>query len=122
MREWQGDVIFLHEVVPGAADRSYGIQVARLAGLPQAVIDRASEVLHLLEESERSDAHQRIVDDLPLFSVAPQRSVQKTAPAPPGAAEVLDRVRAILPDELTPREALDLLYDLKTLAASRSNG
>jgi DNA mismatch repair protein MutS len=96
--------------------------VARLAGLPQAVIDRASEVLHLLEESERSDAHQRIVDDLPLFSVAPQRPVQKTAPAPPGAAEVLDRVRAILPDELTPREALDLLYDLKTLAASRSNG
>ena len=122
VREWQGDVIFLHEVVPGAADRSYGIQVARLAGLPQAVIDRASEVLHLLEESERSDAHQRIVDDLPLFSVAPQRPVQKTAPAPPGAAEVLDRVRAILPDELTPREALDLLYELKTLAASRSNG
>jgi DNA mismatch repair protein MutS len=122
VREWQGDVIFLHEVVPGAADRSYGIQVARLAGLPQAVIDRASEVLHLLEESERSDAHQRIVDDLPLFSVAPQRPVQKTAPVPPGAAEVLDRVRAILPDELTPREALDLLYELKTLAASRSNG
>ena len=122
VREWQGDVIFLHEVVPGAADRSYGIQVARLAGLPQAVIDRASEVLHLLEESERSDAHQRIVDDLPLFSVAPQRPVQKTAPVPPGAAEVLDRIRAILPDELTPREALDLLYELKTLAASRSNG
>jgi DNA mismatch repair protein MutS len=122
VREWQGEVIFLHEVVSGAADRSYGIQVARLAGLPQAVIDRASEVLHLLEESERSDAHQRIVDDLPLFSAAPQRPVQKTAPVLPGAAEVLDRVRAIVPDELTPREALDLLYELKTLAAGRSNG
>ncbi len=122
VREWQGEVIFLHEVVPGAADRSYGIQVARLAGLPQVVIDRASEVLHLLEESERSDAHQRIVDDLPLFSVAPQRAVQKTAPVPPGAVEVIERIRSILPDELTPREALDLLYELKTLAASRSNG
>ena len=122
VREWQGEVIFLHEVVPGAADRSYGIQVARLAGLPQAVIDRASEVLHLLEESERSDAHQRIVDDLPLFSVAPQRPVQKMAPVPPGTAEVVERIRDILPDELTPREALDLLYELKTLAAGRSNG
>jgi DNA mismatch repair protein MutS len=122
VREWQGEVIFLHEVVPGAADRSYGIQVARLAGLPQAVVDRAAEVLQLLEESERTEAHQRIVDDLPLFSVAPRRTPEKARPMPPGAADMMAKLEAVLPDELSPREALDLLYELKRLAADRGTG
>jgi DNA mismatch repair protein MutS len=69
VKEWQGDVVFLHEVGPGAADRSYGIQVARLAGLPDAVVSRAREVLQLLETSERENPAARLVDDLPLFAV-----------------------------------------------------
>jgi DNA mismatch repair protein MutS len=75
VKEWQGDVVFLHEVGPGAADRSYGIQVARLAGLPRPVIARAAEILAVLEQSERGRAATVLVDDLPLFSAArPSRS------------------------------------------------
>ncbi len=122
VREWQGDVIFLHQVVPGAADRSYGIQVARLAGLPSAVIDRATEVLHLLEESERTQVHQRIVDDLPLFSATLRRAPDKLQPAPPGVAELTGKLQAVLPDELSPREALELVYELKRLAAECGSG
>ena len=114
VREWDGDVIFLHEVREGAADRSYGVQVARLAGLPDAVVARARAVLEALEDGERNGGARpkAVIDDLPLFSVA-------AAPAPPpahkeSAAET--RLRDILPDELTPREALDLLYELKGLA------
>lgn len=115
VREWQGEVIFLHEVAPGAADRSYGIQVARLAGLPAGVIDRASEVLHLLEESERAQSRSHIIDDLPLFSVP----VAKPAPSLAGGpSELLEKLQGILPDDLSPREALDLVYQLKKLAVS----
>ncbi len=72
VREWQGDVIFLHEVKKGAADRSYGVQVARLAGLPDSVVARARVVLEALEKGEREGGvkKQMIIDDLPLFSVA----------------------------------------------------
>ncbi|MBN9273725.1 MAG: DNA mismatch repair protein MutS, partial [Mesorhizobium sp.] len=70
VKEWEGDVVFLHEVGKGAADRSYGVQVARLAGLPDAVVERAKEVLHQLEEGEVSGKTNSLVDDLPLFSVA----------------------------------------------------
>ncbi len=73
VREWNGEVIFLHEVAPGAADRSYGIQVARLAGLPPAVVERASEVLHLLEKSDEANDRQVLIDDLPLFAATPQK-------------------------------------------------
>jgi DNA mismatch repair protein MutS len=122
VREWQGEVIFLHEVVPGAADRSYGIQVARLAGLPPAVIDRATEVLHLLEQSEQSEAHQRIIDDLPLFSSA-QRPASSARPQMDDATRaVIDALAETLPDELSPRDALELVYKLKALAGSGGNG
>ena len=70
VKEWQGEVVFLHEVVPGAADRSYGIQVAKLAGLPASVIERAKVVLAMLEADDR--ATPRGFDDLPLFA-APAR-------------------------------------------------
>ncbi len=73
--EWQGDVVFLHEVVLGAADRSYGIQVARLAGLPPAVITRAKAVLAELEAAERASPVQKLIDDLPLFA-----AVRRAAP------------------------------------------
>jgi len=110
VREWEGDVVFLHEVGHGAADRSYGVQVARLAGLPPAVVERAREVLHRLENAETSASRDRLVDDLPLFSAAAR-------PAPARKRDALrEALAALSPDELTPREALDLLYRLKSLA------
>ncbi len=110
VKEWQGDVVFLHEVAPGAADRSYGVHVARLAGLPQAVTARAEEVLSLLEKGERGGALARLVEDLPLWSAAERRPQKEEREAP-----ALTLLREILPDELSPREALELLYRLKAL-------
>ena len=112
VKEWEGDVIFLHEVRKGAADRSYGVQVARLAGLPAAVIERARVVLDALESGEREGRSRRpaLIDDLPLFRAVPP------PPAPvvkPSAVET--RLRQIQPDELTPREALQAIYDLRSL-------
>ncbi len=107
-REWQGDVVFLHEVAPGAADRSYGIHVARLAGLPQAVIGRAEQVLGELERSDQAGAVAKLAEDLPLFA-APVRA----KPPAPSAVEV--RLREISADDLSPRQALDLVYELRGL-------
>jgi DNA mismatch repair protein MutS len=120
VKEWQGEVIFLHEVRDGAADRSYGVQVAQLAGLPKPVIERARTVLNALEEGERErTAPKALIDDLPLFSAA--------AAAPPqagwkGPSEVEERLAALMPDEMTPREALDAIYALKELARGPKPG
>lgn len=112
VKEWEGDVIFLHEVRRGAADRSYGVQVAKLAGLPDSVVARARVVLEALEQGEREGTAQKaIVDDLPLFAATPAPMAAPTQESPVEA-----RVRDVLPDELTPRAALDLLYELKGLA------
>lgn len=111
VKEWEGEVVFLHEVARGAADRSYGIQVARLAGLPDAVVERARAVLDQLEESETSGKAARLVDDLPLFSVAAKRE-----PVKAGSSDALAAaLGALHPDEMTPRDALDALYRLKGL-------
>jgi DNA mismatch repair protein MutS len=112
VKEWQGDVVFLHEVAPGTADRSYGIHVAKLAGLPPAVTARAEEILELLETGEQGGALARLADDLPLFRAAIRHAAPERVP-PPSAAEAM--LRDIRPDELTPREALDLVYRLKAL-------
>jgi DNA mismatch repair protein MutS len=109
VKEWKGDVIFLHEIAPGAADRSYGIQVARLAGLPASVVGRAREVLRQLEETDRKSPVAALIDDLPLFSAAGRHSAADEPPVDP-LATLLD---GIAPDELTPREALEALYRLK---------
>ena len=119
VKEWEGEVVFLHEVRMGTADRSYGVQVARLAGLPQSVVDRARVVLEALEKGEREGGGRRaaIVDDLPLFAAA--------TPAPPPAPKqsaVEERLRAIHPDTLSPRAALDLLYDLRALLPPSGGG
>ncbi len=111
VREWQGDVVFLHEVVPGVADRSYGIQVARLAGLPDAVIARASEVLKHLEDDGASSRSATLVDDLPLF----QAVRPKAAPSSAKPSLVEQRLSAITPDDLSARDALALIYDLKAM-------
>ncbi len=113
VKEWEGEVIFLHEVRKGAADRSYGVQVARLAGLPASVVERAKVVLEALEKGEREGGTRKhaLIDDLPLFSAAPV-----TPPRPPkGPSPVEERLRALHPDEMTPLDALSALYDLKGL-------
>jgi DNA mismatch repair protein MutS len=112
VKEWRGEVVFLHEVGPGTADRSYGIHVGKLAGLPKNVTARAEEVLEVLEKGEQGGALARLADDLPLFSAARRRA---EPPSRESAAETL--LRETRPDELTPREALDLLYRLKGLVA-----
>ncbi len=112
VKEWDGDVIFLHEVIKGAADRSYGVQVARLAGLPQSVVDRAKVVLEVLEKGDRDGTPKKVlIDDLPLFRLAPQATPPKTAK---GSA-VEDRLKGIHPDELSPKDALHLIYELRDL-------
>jgi DNA mismatch repair protein MutS len=107
VKEWNDTIVFLHEVAPGAADRSYGIHVAKLAGLPAAVIARAEEVLRALEDGREGHKPLARIDDLPLF--------QANAPARGAAKEsaVEKSLRGISPDSLSPREALDLLYALK---------
>jgi DNA mismatch repair protein MutS len=109
VKEWQGDVVFLHEVVPGAADRSYGIQVAKLAGLPVSVIERAKLVLAELEADERTKPVKGF-DDLPLFQAARPAPVAQADSPHEKLAAALD---ALHPDEMSPREALDALYALK---------
>ena len=112
VKEWEGEVIFLHEVRQGAADRSYGVQVARLAGLPPAVVERAKVVLEALEKGDRDGARpSTLIDDLPLFRAAPTAP----PPKPQKPSDVEDRLRAAHPDEMTPMEALKLLYELKGL-------
>ncbi|WP_394084170.1 DNA mismatch repair protein MutS [Roseixanthobacter finlandensis] len=110
--EWQGDVVFLHEVIAGAADRSYGIQVAKLAGLPPAVIARAKSVLAELEAAERAAPAQKLLDELPLFAAARRPESQAETRAVNPALTALD---GLDPDSLTPREALEALYRLKGL-------
>ncbi len=111
VREWEGDVIFLHEVRKGAADRSYGVQVARLAGLPAPVVARARIVLEALEKGEREGARQKaIIDDLPLFAATP--AISETAKPPSTVESHLAEIHA---DDLSPKAALDLIYKLKAL-------
>ena len=114
VKEWQGDIVFLHEVAPGTADRSYGIHVARLAGLPAAVVGRAQEVLEALEAGKEGRSVARLVDDLPLFSAAAARPAAAPA-APSGPSELETALTALDPDAMTPREALERLYALKAL-------
>ncbi len=116
IKEWQGDVVFLHEIAPGTADRSYGIHVAKLAGLPASVTARAEEVLEILEKGEQGGALARLADDLPLFRAALRRAAPEPPASPPSAA--LELLREVHPDELSPRDALDLLYRLKSLLAN----
>ncbi len=112
VKEWEGEVIFLHEVRKGAADRSYGVQVARLAGLPHAVVERARVVLDALEKGEREGSAKRegLVDDLPLFNatvtVAPRAE-------PKGPSPIEAQLKELHPDEMTPLEALAALYELR---------
>ena len=115
VKEWQGEVVFLHEVVAGSADRSYGIQVAKLAGLPASVIERAKVVLAKLEQEDR--AAPKGFEDLPLFAV-PSKAAQGTQQ--PAEEFLAAAITALNPDDLSPREAMEALYLLKAkLAVTR---
>jgi DNA mismatch repair protein MutS len=116
VKEWNGEVIFLHEVRKGAADRSYGVQVAQLAGLPASAVARARVILEALEKGERDGraTQKALIDDLPLFSARPT-----PPPPPPATASATDTLlRDIHPDDLSPRQALDLIYKLKAAAST----
>jgi DNA mismatch repair protein MutS len=111
-REWKGDLVLLHELARGPADRSYGLAVAKLAGLPPPVLARAKSVLARLEQGRAATGGIAAgLDDLPLFAAAAQAE-EEAAPDPLAAA--LAEVDA---DALSPREALDLVYRLKRLAS-----
>ena len=121
VKEWRGNVVFLHEVVKGAADRSYGIHVGRLAGLPPAVIARAKQVLAQMEKKGTYEID--FMNDLPLFALVKKKADEeqskdlereKASASLPDAA--LEKLKSLNPDDLTPREALDALYELKKLA------
>ncbi len=116
VKEWNGDVVFLHEVGNGAADRSYGVQVAKLAGLPAAVLSRAKDVLHQLEKGEVAGKATKLIDDLPLFSVALAREAENSHQT----SKIEEALKAINPDELSPREALEELYRLKQLSLAEN--
>jgi DNA mismatch repair protein MutS len=106
-KEWKGDLVFLHEAGPGCADRSYGVQVARLAGVPPAVVARAREVLARLESEAVSHAG---LQELPLFAAA---APAREAPAGPSPVEQL--LKALDLDGMSPREAMDALYRLRAM-------
>ena len=116
-KEWEGEVIFLHEVRKGAADRSYGVQVARLAGLPPSVIERAKVVLEALEKGEREGGKQAaLIDDLPLFRSAPPAPAPKMVAKP---SEVEAKLRDLHPDEMTPIDALKAIYELRQMVQAK---
>jgi len=108
VKEWDGDIVFLHEVKNGAADRSYGVQVAKLAGMPKPVLDRATAVLEALEKGEDSSRQKAIIDELPLFAMTPAQPEKL-----PKTSELETKLAGINPDQMTPMDALQALYDLK---------
>jgi DNA mismatch repair protein MutS len=116
VKEWQGDVVFLHEVGAGSADRSYGIHVGKLAGLPSSVVSRSKQILETIEKGEQSATVTRLADDLPLFAVVQEEASQASAPTVPSPVE--EELRDVSADELTPRDALDLIYRLKGLLSN----
>jgi DNA mismatch repair protein MutS len=106
VKEWQGDIVFLHQVGKGAANRSYGIHVGKLAGLPKPVLKRAESILALLEKEKKTDQ----LDALPLFEVTTVPTQEETTQ---GLSKINDLLANLDPNELSPREALDIIYELK---------
>lgn len=122
VKEWNDEIVFLHRVTMGAADRSYGIQVAKLAGLPKAVIKRANEVLNVLENKNQKTGGINQLEDLPLFSMElpeDDANEDKAEPNPIGD-KLQETLTQINPDDLTPKNALDLIYKLKNIAQEKN--
>ena len=110
VKEWKGDLVFLHEVVAGSAERSYGIQAAKLAGMPAIVIQRATEVLKKLEQGRAQNQRANVIEDLPLFSTTSQSQIVSLE-----KDNLREKLKLIRPDEVSPREAHALIYELKQL-------
>ncbi len=110
IKEFNDEVIFLHEVIDGAADRSYGIHVAKLAGLPNVAIKRAEQVLDSLEHDKKNANIKELANDLPLFASLKEKEEEKTVQSP-----VIQALEDVNPDNLSPREALEELYKLKEM-------
>lgn len=108
VKEWQGDIVFMHEVCQGAIDRSYGIHVGKLAGLPKSVSRRAEQILAQLEEKKQDQ--KPLFDDLPLFAQIAKETQEKEP------TQLEKTIRSVNVDNLTPREALEYLYELKKIA------
>jgi DNA mismatch repair protein MutS len=113
VKEWKNEVVFLHEIGPGTADRSYGIHVAQMAGLPPRVVARANEIMALLEKGERASPLANMAEDLPLFARAVKPAPPPAAPQPPSVVE--GELAKIDPDALTPKQALEEIYRLRKL-------
>ncbi|WP_068084510.1 DNA mismatch repair protein MutS [Polycladidibacter stylochi] len=126
VREWKGEVVFLHEIVKGAADRSYGIQVAKLAGLPASVVKRANVLLKMLEKQNKDDKKTSVAEELPLFaafatdSAADDLATIEEDGTPEQYSALLEQIDSLDPDDMTPKQALEALYQLK-LARKQSN-
>ena len=116
VKEWRDEIVFLYRVIMGAADRSYGIHVAKLAGLPAPVLSRANEVLSALEKADGRPKPADLASDLPLFRAAKGAAEGR----PDGAPAIEQALAALSPDTLTPKEALEALYRLKALLASEA--
>ncbi|MDR1694369.1 MAG: DNA mismatch repair protein MutS [Lactobacillaceae bacterium] len=110
IKEYNNEVVFMHEVINGVADKSYGIHVAKLAGLPNVVVKRAEQVLDSLEKDNKSTNVSNLVGDLPLFSTFAKKEEEKSVKSP--AVEALENLN---PDDLSPKEALEKLYEMKRL-------
>ena len=125
-REWKDDIIFLRKIVPGRADRSYGIQVAKLAGIPPAVVDRAKEILRGLERDELSRGGRPSLSgagagpDTQQLGLFAAPSLDAAPAAPPAAHALVRRLQEVTIDDTTPRRALELLAELKALAELES--
>ncbi len=122
VKEWNDEIVFLHRVIMGAADRSYGIQVAKLAGLPKAVIKRANEVLNVLENKNQKSGGINQLEDLPLFSMELPENEEDTKEAAkpnPIGDKLQDELLSLNPDEFTPKNALDMLYKLKAISGQK---
>ena len=121
VKEWHGDVVFLHEVVPGAADRSYGIQVAKLAGLPaRGGRARKRSCWPSSRPRTASSPARRLIDDLPLFAAARSTATAAEARPDPAVAALIAALAALDPDDMSPRDALEALYRLKLQAGGKA--
>jgi DNA mismatch repair protein MutS len=115
VQEWQNKIVFLHEVIPGSADRSYGIHVAERAGLPKSVIVRAEKLLAILEQQEGSKKNAEALSELPLFADNKFSLPSAESKENPDYSSLVAAVKNLQPDLLSPRESHEILYQLIAL-------
>ncbi len=112
VKEWKGNVVFLHEVAEGAARRSWGVHVAELAGIPTSVVRRAATLMAAMEKHSGAFGTASPISSLPLFAASTAEGPANSTDTEP----VLEALKQLDPDTMSPREALDALYRLKALA------